>query len=247
MTAVVRKDRLLQLLLLAACMAACGHVAHEVHWSYVGKTGPEHWADLSPDYANARTGRAQSPIDLGVSGDAASGAKLTFYYQPADGSVRDTGHSIQVDDTSGGHVMLDGERFELLQFHFHAPSEHTLSGRSYPLEAHLVHRNASGELLVVGVFVEPGPGSGLLATIAGKIGDAGGIRVDASELLPANRIRFRYMGSLTTPPCTEGVRWFVMRTPIRAPQDVISGFEAAYTRNNRPIQPLFGRRVSLEK
>lgn len=216
------------------------------HWSYSGPTGPEHWGDLDPRFAVAKTGRQQSPVDL--TGSFQSGAETVFFtYQAAPLSVANNGHSIQVDCPPGSSLTIGGRRHELLQYHFHTPSEHTIDGGFYEMELHLVHQNEQGQFAVVGVFMTTGVSHSTLREIwrymPRQVGQSvsNDTMVDPSDFLPTDRRCVQYAGSLTTPPCTEGVTWIMMLEPISASAAQIEEFEQLIGLNNRPVQPLNDR------
>jgi carbonic anhydrase len=245
----------------ANAKGAHGHEAHEAHWSYEdgsGEVGPARWGEL-PGNAPCSVGHRQSPIALVSSGPGAATPATTpvdsFAYQPSRISLVNNGHTVQEEYEPGSSLSEAGVTYTLRQFHFHAPSEHTVDGVSFPLEMHLVHLDAAGKpALVVGVLVKEGrPNPAFDALFARlpqhsgeKIEPAGG-KVDAARILPANRSFFDYDGSLTTPPCTEGVRWRVMRQPIEMSAAQIQVFRsiAHLAHTNRPIQPANGRDVTL--
>ena len=220
----------------------------QARWGYEGTHGPEHWGSLDPGFAVCSTGREQSPIDLT---DAEPGAlsEIGFDYAPSPISILNNGHTIQVNYEPGSGIVLGGTRYELDQFHFHHRSEHTVDGADFPLEMHLVHASADGGLAVVGVFLAEGGVNEALAPVFGQMPDESGPAamvegtVDASALLPARRTTWRYPGSLTTPPCSEGVSWLVMTEPVTASREQIEAFRVLFPGNNRPVQPLNGRRL----
>lgn len=218
------------------------------HWDYEGAEGPEHWGALADEFDMCSRGRNQSPIDLVADIDTAL-PEVNFEYAQAGQLVEvNTGHAIQENVKPGNHVSFRGHRFELQQFHFHSPSEHTMGGEHYPMEVHLVHKNEAGELLVVGVLFKEGERNKLMDQLpsfrAARGEDPGADAVDYNDLFPARDRYFLYNGSLTTPPCSEGVRWVVMQQPVTASPDQIQhyhdllGFD-----NNRPIQPRNARIV----
>ncbi len=243
--------RTLCTVLLIALGACSGE--HAAHWSYEGDTGPEHWADLDPAYALARTGQQQSPIDIETAtATAQEGAALKLHYQPTELNVVNNGHTIEVRFTDGSYIELDGERFNLAQFHFHSPSEHTIDGKFAAMEMHLVHSNSEGELAVVGAMIHEGAEHAAFGSIfphfptqAGQANQVSEVQVDPTELLPGDLASYRYSGSLTTPPCTEGVAWVVLKTPVEVSAAQIEHFHSLYKGNNRLIQPLNGRDVKL--
>ncbi len=237
------------LIVVVSCTG--NHHGADGHWSYEGRNGPEHWGDLDPAWEVAQSGREQSPIDLNGATPAARD-KLTFHYGSFPLDMVNNGHTIQIN-AFGNHWMMKGkERYRLLQFHFHTPSEHTINGKHSPMEVHLVHANDRGELAVVGVMLDKGKAHPLLAKFwkhmpreaKGSYRDPE-IMVSPAALLPANRASFRYDGSLTTPPCTEGVSWIVMATSTEASAEQIEAFHSLFGDTNRPVQPLHERKIYL--
>ncbi|QXB53128.1 carbonic anhydrase [Aeromonas sp. FDAARGOS 1415] len=234
--------------LFAALLLCPTAFAATPHWEYGGEAGPAKWASLTPEYGQC-AGSNQSPVNLTGLVEAEL-APLQFHYQAGGHSVTNNGHTVQVDYAPGSTLELDGMRFALKQFHFHAPSENLIEGKSYPLEGHLVHANDQGELAVVAVMFEPGganPALGqALQSLPAKAGEHHELKepVSAERLLPAKRDYYRFSGSLTTPPCSEGVRWLVMKDPVQVSQAQIDAFKAVmHHPNNRPVQPLNGRLV----
>lgn len=235
--------------LLAATLLLCpAAFAATPHWEYSGEAGPAKWASLTPEFGQC-AGSNQSPVNLSglVKADL---APLQFHYLAGGRSVTNNGHTVQVDYAPGSSLELDGMHFTLKQFHFHAPSENLIEGHSYPLEGHLVHANDQGELAVVAVMFEPGKTNGALSqvwqSLPAKAGEHHQLKeaVSAEPLLPAKRDYYRFSGSLTTPPCSEGVRWLVMKQPVQVSQAQIDAFKAVmHHPNNRPVQPLHGRLV----
>ena len=223
-------------------------IAGGPHWGYEGAHGPDHWGSLDPGFAACGNGREQSPIDL-TGAEQRALSEIGFEYAPSPISILNDGHTIQVNYAPGSGIVLDGMRYGLVQFHFHHRSEHTVDGGDFPLELHLVHADADGALAVVGVFLEEGAANEALAPVwrqlpaeAGRAARVAGT-VDANALLPERRTTWRYPGSLTTPPCSEGVFWLVMTEPVTASREQIEAFRALIPINNRPVQPLNGRRL----
>ncbi|WAF79128.1 carbonic anhydrase family protein [Aeromonas dhakensis] len=235
--------------LLAAALLLCPTAfAATPHWEYSGEAGPAKWASLTPEFGQC-AGSNQSPVNLSGLVKAEL-APLQFHYLAGGRSVTNNGHTVQVDYAPGSSLELDGMHFELKQFHFHAPSENLIEGHSYPLEGHLVHVNDQGELAVVAVMFEPGSANSALGrawtSLPAKAGEQHQLKepVSAEQLLPAKRDYYRFSGSLTTPPCSEGVRWLVMKEPVQVSQTQIDAFKAVmHHPNNRPVQPLHGRLV----
>jgi carbonic anhydrase len=245
----------------AAQSPAPAHPAHAPHWSYEGAEDPAHWAALSPDFVLCGAGHQQSPVDIVTSAaTAAQGAagfaaarfdRADLRTVPVD--IVNNGHTIQVDTVGSGVLVIGRDRYVLQQFHFHTPSEHTVDGRSYPLEAHFVHKTANGKLAVVGLLFEEGaenpalnPYWSRLPKSAGPPVDLGRGGVDLHNLLPARHDVYRYAGSLTTPPCSEGVDWLVLKQHATASAAQIEAFRTIMHHDNRPTQPLAGRAVHTD-
>ena len=220
-------------------------------WAYTGDGAPERWADLSPGNKLCAAGTRQSPIDLRDSIKVEL-EKVQIDYPPMGFSVIDTGHTIQVNLAPGGSLTVMGRRFELMQFHFHRPSEERINGRSFDMVVHLVHKDAGGRLAVLAVLLDRGTDNkaqALVQTIwnnlpleKGEALTAPGL-LDVNRLLPEDRGYFTYMGSLTEPPCTEGVLWLVMRQPVALSSNQIGIFSRLYPMNARPIQASSGRLI----
>lgn len=228
-------------LLLAGAPAMA---AEDCSWSYEGVTGPDHWAEVCPPRnGTCAAGSRQSPIDLPNAPHVLL-PQIGFHYQETPLEVINNGHTIEVEIEPGSFVRIGKERYDLVQFHFHTPSEHHLHGESFPMELHFVHRNLLGELAVVGVFLQEGEANPLIQRIWNHIPDAEATGpIDPTQLLPENRGYFRYAGSLTTPPCTEGVRWHVLREPIEVSAGQIEHFREIFPVNARPLQPRNDRPV----
>lgn len=219
----------------------------EIHWGYANEGKPENWGELNPDFEICKTGKVQSPINI----SAAVPSKMDpieFHYEDVPLKILNNGHTIQVNYPEGSYIVLDGEKFELIQFHFHSPSENLLEDRAFHMEAHLVHKNSKGDLGVVGIFLAKGRENLLLKTLwshlPNTIGDE--VRPDqtsinVSGLLPANHSFYRFMGSLTTPPCTQNVFWNVLKTPVEVSARQIQLFNSLIGFNSRPVQPINGR------
>lgn len=221
-----------------------------VHWSYAGEQGPEHWGDLSPSFEACKSGRMQSPIDITAeaTGLALGMSSHDYAYRETPLRILHNGHTVQLNYAPGSIMTIQGKAYELLQFHFHAPSEHTVEGRAYPMEAHFVHQDSHGGLAVVSVLIEEGAANAALAEAwahlpAGESAEkeVAEVSVDAGAILPPGGRYHHYKGSLTTPPCSEGVRWFVLSEPISMSAAQIQRFEEAVGANARPVQPLNAR------
>ena len=222
--------------------------AHAGHWSYEGEGGPAQWAAMKPDFATCATGKRQSPIDL-RDGIRVQLDPVQFDYRPSGFRVIDTGHTVQVNVDGGSTIEVTGRRYELQQFHFHRPSEERIDGRAFDMSAHLVHKDAEGRLAVVAVLLEGGSAHPLVQTVWNNLPLERGEEVpargaiDLNALLPAERGYFTYMGSLTTPPCSEGVLWMVMKQPVAVSAEQIAIFSRLYPMNARPVQSASGRLI----
>jgi carbonic anhydrase len=223
--------------------------ADALHWSYAGPGGPAEWSALSPEYEACGLGRHQSPIDIHGAKPADLPA-IRFDYHAVPLQVVDNGHTIQVSYAHGSTIDIGGARYELVQFHFHKPSEEKVEGRSHAMVAHLVHRNAEGALAVVAVLLDGGGANATIETIwkhlpaeKEKQVVVAHARIDATALLPADRGYYTFEGSLTTPPCSENVRWIVLKTPLRIANAEIEAFGKIYPMNARPVQPINGREI----
>ena len=235
---------------LRAAKAAAGEKpsAHAAHWSYKGEGGPESWSMLKPEFAACGNGQRQSPIDIrgGVKVDL---EPIQFDYRPSGFRVVDNGHTIQVNIAGGNSIEVQGRRYDLVQFHFHRPSEERIDGRQFDMVAHLVHKDPEGKLAVVAVLLDRGSAHPLVQTVWNSLplekGDEalGASSLDMSHLLPPDRRYYTYMGSLTTPPCSEGVLWMVMQQPVPVSNEQIGVFSRLYPMNARPIQQASGRLI----
>jgi carbonic anhydrase len=226
---------------------AHGHAAH-VHWGYQGAGAPEAWADLKPEFRQCAVGQRQSPIDI-RGGIAVQLEPIQFDYRTTGFSVIDNGHTVQVNLPSGNTITVLGRRYELLQFHFHRPSEERINGKQFDMVAHLVHKDAEGRLAVVAVLLDRGAAQPLIQAVWNALplekneAQAAPGTIDLNRLLPEDRRYYTYMGSLTTPPCSEGVLWMVMKTPVQVSPEQIEIFSRLYPMNARPIQPIAGRLI----
>ncbi|MCG8442678.1 MAG: carbonic anhydrase family protein [Caulobacterales bacterium] len=228
-----------------ACAVAAAVWAESdgVSWSYAGEGGPEHWGALDPEYAVCSEGHQQSPIDLSAATPAEIAPPRLIWAPPAAAEVVNNGHTIQVNLEGAGGLAIGDRSYELLQFHFHHRSEHTVSGKSFPLEAHFVHAAEDGELAVIGVFFQEGEANPALEPIweaaSAEPGPptALGAQIDPRELLPEGKRAFHYAGSLTTPPCSEIVIWTVYAQPVTASAQQIEDFGYVFPNNARPVQP----------
>lgn len=216
------------------------------HWGYDGAVGADRWGALDPEWATCSKGKQQSPID--ISPHVSTASAIEFHYKPTAGAIVDNGHTGQVNLTPGSSIEIDGHSYDLVQFHTHTPSEHTIAGERFPLEVHLVHKDAAGKLAVIGVLYDEGADSKALEPLwsrwpAKKDAEAKLKKpFDPATLLPTTRTVYRYTGSLTTPPCSEGVVWNVMRRPMSESKPHIQAIAGHY-KNARTVQALFDRKV----
>jgi len=241
--------------LLAIVLATCSisaFASEQTHWSYEGNGAPQNWSKISPEFSECTNGKNQSPVDIHNS-FTVHATPLSLSYLASPESIVNNGHSVQVNVPKGDTLIADGETFTLQQFHFHSPSENTIDGKSFPMEAHFVHTNAAGEIAVVAVMFNVGDENKELAKIWEKMPSEQGKpaniteKVNLAKLLPAEHNHYRFSGSLTTPPCTEGVRWLVMKQPQTLSEAQLEKFQhAMHHANNRPVQDLHGRVIVAE-
>jgi carbonic anhydrase len=222
--------------------------AEPPHWDYQGPGGPEHWGQLKPEFATCAVGKRQSPIDI-RDGIKVQIDPVQFDYRASGFRVVDNGHTVQVDVGTGNAISVLGRRYELQHFHFHRPSEERIAGRQFAMVAHLVHQADDGRLAVVAVLLEQGRAHPIVQAVWNNLpldrGEdvAARTNLDLAALLPEDRSYFTYMGSLTTPPCSEGVLWMVMRQPVSVSPEQIDIFARLYPMNARPIQQASGRLI----
>jgi carbonic anhydrase len=219
------------------------------HWGYEGEAGPQNWGKLDSNFGVCANGKNQSPIDLKGFIEADLKA-LKLDYSAGIVDILNNGHTVQVNYAAGSSLAVDGLRFELQQFHFHAPSENKINAKHFPLEGHLVHADKDGNLAVLAVMFQEGAANTLLAKLWEKMPNKAGEKsalatgLSVARLLPNERDYYRFNGSLTTPPCSEGVRWFVMKKPATASKAQVEQFSKAIgVANNRPIQATNARSV----
>jgi carbonic anhydrase len=234
---------------LGIAVAQVSAAGPEPPWSYRGNNGPAHWGQLSPAYAECASGRQQSPIDISGA-EQANLPKIEFHYTPSSPRIDNSGHTIQVNVPPGSSISIDGHSYQLSQIHFNAPSEEEIHGKRHSLVAHFVHRDAAGKLAVVAVFLDAGQPNATLDEIFRQMPSRPGPEravegkpIDPAALLPSKRGYYEYEGSLTTPPCSEGVRWFVLKQAVGASTQELDAFRALYPHNVRPVQPRNGRIV----
>ncbi len=248
---------------------------HAVHWGYAGSAGPTSWSSISNEFALCGSGKRQSPVNI-QSEKSTALYPLRFQYQSVPLRVINNGHTIQANyDTVSGEqtvsiggkpysmhtksaynstLMLGDVPYKLLQFHFHTPSEHAREGERYAMEVHLVHKNASGNLAVVGVLLKRGRQNPtlqkILDNVSGSVNEVNSVQsvsVNAADLLPRNHQVFHYSGSLTTPPCSENVNWFVMKAPMQVSAKQIRQFAKLIGKNARPLQGMHWRSMLVSE
>jgi carbonic anhydrase len=240
-----------------AVIAGSSFAKDSVNWGYDGKTGPEFWGDLSPDFLMCKTGKSQAPIDIPVKLVQKSDATMQTAYRPSRAMIINNGHTIQINLPNAGYAEFNGEDYTLLQIHFHTPSEEKVDGKSYPLNAHLVHINPgdseydseAGKLAVIGVFFKEGKENAALKNIFAEVPSQKSkerykIQFDTRALLPQNKAFYSYEGSLTTPGCAEGVQFYILKTPVEVSKKQLEQFKKLYPLNARPTMPLNGRKIT---
>ncbi len=227
------------------------HGAHakgsSVHWGYQGDAGPLNWGNLKSEYFMCKEGKNQSPINI-TSAYEVEKKPLKINHKAGGEEVLFNGHAIQVNYAAGSSIDVDGHVFELKQFHFHNPSENTIDGKSFPMEAHFVHADKDGNLAVLGLMFVEGKENGELAklieVLPHKTGEKNKLKsvADSNGLLPKEKDYYRFTGSLTTPPCSEGVIWAVFKKPVTASKEQIKAIaDVLGHANNRPVQPINAR------
>ena len=250
-----RRLVLLVTLLFAVALTALlmNALAEENHWGYEGEEGPNYWGELSDDYALCADGSAQSPIDISDAAELDL-VDIEFNYGDTANRIFNNGHTIQVNVDEGSGIVYNGISYNLLQFHFHNPSEHTINGQAAAMEIHFVHQDPnSGALAVVGIMLTEGERGNeaygaVFDHLPAEAGEpeASGNALSLAALLPPSRTFYTYQGSLTTPPCSEIVRWLLLDTPIELSGAQIDAFAAIHQGNARPIQPRGKRDLLLD-
>ncbi len=225
---------------------------HHKHWGYSADVGPSHWSALNDKFYMCSEGKEQSPINV-VSTKDIDLAPLNINYPQGSKSVINNGHTVQVNIKGGDTLTINGEAYELKQFHFHTPSENHVNGKSFPLEAHFVHASKDGKLAVIAVMFEEGTENPTLNKIVKSFplekNKEAKLEFNKDYLdvvMPPKRDYYHFMGSLTTPPCSEQVNWFVLKQPQTASAEQIAAIHKEIGMdNNRPVQATNGR--SIEK
>lgn len=215
---------------------------NEVHWSYEGEKGPDHWGELRREYAVCGTGNSQSPINIDNT-QPEDLANIVIHYEDSEVRILNNGHTVQVTYDKG-YIEVDGQPYHVGQFHYHAPSEHTIDGQSFPAELHIVHHSVDGKAaVVIGILLEEGAENPAYQPFLSNLPneeneEITGVTMNVADLLPSSQTTFRYAGSLTTPPCTEGISWIVMNTPVQLSANQLASLKNVFEGNNRPVQPL---------
>ncbi|MBE7447135.1 MAG: carbonic anhydrase family protein [Planctomycetia bacterium] len=220
------------------------------HWDYEGELGPDHWDKLVMEKWHCKIGDMQSPIGISVT-EKAKLDNIVFHYYTTPLEILNNGHTIQINYEKGSSITIGHKKYDLVQFHFHTPGEHVIHGKHYPMEAHLVHKGEHGQLVVVAIPIEKGKENLFINTLwsnfpkdVGNLHIVSDVRICASQLLPKNTTAYyTYTGSLTTPPCTEHVNWFILKTPIEVSEAGLHKFTSLFKHDARPIQPIHERVV----
>ena len=225
----------------------------KAEWSYTGEHNPAKWGELAAAYGTCSVGKRQSPINI-TKPETADLPALQFHYRAVPLNIIDNGHSIQVNYPAGSTLKVGDKTYTLRQFHFHHPSEEQINGRGYDMVAHLVHADDDGRLAVVAVLLKSGASNAFLASIWNnfptekeKAVENASVSVNVADFLPSDHAYYTFTGSLTTPPCSEGVTWYVLKTPVQLSPEQVAVFAKVYSMNARPIQPLNGRELLVSK
>ncbi len=219
-----------------------------VSWGYTGQESAKHWGDLSDAFDACKSGVAQSPVNIEKFVQE-EGVISSMSYLPSPLEVENNGHSVSVQYQPGSGFHAGDKNYDLLGIHFHTPSEHYIDGAPYPMEAHFVHKSDDGDVAVIAVMLKVGAHNPVIEGIwqnvpsEGDVKEVAAVEITASDLMPEDKSYYRYEGSLTTPPCTEDVQWFVMQEPIELSEEQLRAFQFVFPVNARPIQPLGARVV----
>ena len=219
------------------------------HWDYMGIEGPEHWGMLTEEYMTCESGDRQSPINITMTHHGDHQQQLVFNYKTSQLHEMNNGHTIQISHVSGCRIDLNDRKYQLRQFHFHAPSEHHIEGKAFPMEMHLVHQDETGHVLVLAVMMETDAAQPVLSNLwkwlPEQIGEEVSIPLELglTDILPTSTHHYAYSGSLTTPPCSEGVQWIVLKDSMHVTQQDVDQFVQIIGQNARPIQPLRNRHI----
>lgn len=238
----------LLLSVLSFCFISPAMAAGEKHWGYIGGEAAHRWGDLAAEFETCKQGVEQSPVNINeILQEALPALNTNFAETPLE--VVNNGHTVQVNYAPGSGFKADGKDFGLVQFDFHTPSEHYIDGAPYPMEAQFVHKAGDGSVGIISVMMKVGKHNPVIegvwqnVPVAGKTKAVAGVQLNAGALMPANKDYYQYDGSLTTPPCSEGVKWYVMKDPIEISADQLKAFQSVFPVNARPIQALGARVV----
>lgn len=230
-----------------------GHDMGKTEWSYEGSNGPDRWGDLDPQYAGCKLGKEQSPIDIRIAKKAYLPA-IRFEYKNGPLKIVNNGHTaVRVDYApgNGNFLIVGAKRYELTQFHFHRPSEEYIQGKPYDMSIHLIHVAHDGKVAAVAVLLKTGGPNQTahelwkyMPRTPGKEYEVPGVQLNPAGLLPRDTAYYTYAGSLTAPPCTEGVTWFVLKTPADLSAAEVKAFAELYPHNVRPLQPINQRAIA---
>lgn len=242
----------LPLLMAGAVGNVVASEKHAEHWSYKGHGGPSHWAHLKSDFETCAKGLTQSPINI-TKATVSELPDLEFKYQETAPSIVNNGHTVQINLASGNSLKVGDQQFELLQFHFHTPSEEQVNGKRTDMVAHFVHKSANGQLGVVAVLMQSGAKNKAFDSIFQHLPRSNetitvqDLKLDLAAMLPSQKKYYTFTGSLTTPPCSENVQWIVLKKPISLSPAQIKSFKNLYSFNARPVQPLHDRKILESK
>lgn len=234
---------------LFICLLWVNCVFADVHWDYAGQAGPEHWGELDEKFVTCKLGHEQSPIDISTNKIEPNKLEpIQTSYQLSDGEIVNTGHAIQINLSDAGHVTLLSGDYKFVQFHLHTPSEEKIDGKNFPLVMHLVHKNSEGRLAVIAVLAKSGKANSAVQEVLSKLPSKGkhlplGAGFDLNAILPSSLGAYVFDGSLTTPPCSEHVQWYVLKHPIELSKAQIRVIRKRFKMNARPTQPLNGRKI----
>jgi carbonic anhydrase len=241
------------LLMLGVCSFAQQAAAPGADWGYYGRKGPSSWSRLDPAFAACSKGKLQSPIDIRGAKIDKTLQPIEFHYVSGPVNMVNTGHTVRVNTTPGSYIVFAGNRYDLVEFHFHHPAEDLVEGKLSDMVIDLVHKNAAGELAIIAVRLNEGRVNGSLAALWPSLPPSAGATATIKDtfnplgLLPGDRSYWTYIGSITVPPCTEGVRWLSMQTPTELSQDQLGTFARLYPDNARPIQATHGRKIQASQ
>lgn len=234
-----------------AAGAHAGKATHEAHWDYVGDYGPHAWGKMKPEFSSCGNGKVQSPVHI-QPGDAVAAdlEPISFEYGPLVGRIQHNGHTVQVDVQGNNMLVVRGKVYRLAQFHFHHPAEEMINYRGFPMVMHLVHKDSEGRLAVVALLMEVGAENPVLAQAWARMPLKAGeqyaldvSRISVADALPKDRGYYTFQGSLTTPPCSEGVTWMVLKQPVQISMAQLDTFRRLFPLNARPVQAVNGRLI----